>query len=379
MVTAKEYYNKGEELFYEGEYERAIKKFTKAIGLVPEHYVCYYNRALCYEKLEQYEEAIVDYTKSIELYPYQSYAYGYRGDCYKELEHYKEAIADYTKAIELNPDYERIYYDRGGCYRELERYEEAIADCEKVLKLTDNEELKNIVNELIENIKKLEVAKRKLEAAKKESEANKRKLEATKNLVELLNGLKLDLENNEASIGKNDICQKVEKFQEALADYSEKTKILPEILELNQLLDKESLIMKVEALIENKDDEMLETYKKELSELPEPELYLLKAEVYLNKGKIAKALENFLFACIHDETKHSEAKAIIHKKITDINCAVKVEKLLADGLAMSNDSSLSTKEKIEYFKRLMEKEITINTDTISNMYANSKTGRKLDL
>lgn len=408
MTTAEEYNDKGEELCNENKYEEAIADYSELIELDPDDDWAYSTRGDCYKKLEQFEKAIIDYTKAIELNPDDEYVYLVyldRGDCYKELQRYEEANADYKKVLELTDDEELIehireefikmsealeksveaderllntlelmengnfqeaiegfskfikskpndknvnmvYSERGDCYKELEQFEEAIKDYKKALELTDDEEHKNYLKDTIELLES-QVILAMLDDAKK-------------------------------CINKNDYCQKREKFQEALADYSEKAKTLPEVLELGQLLDKESLIMKVEALIENKDTKMLETYKKELSELPESELCLLKAEVYFMKGNAREVLSNFLIACIYDKSKYEEVTALIREWFSDVNKAIKLEKSLASMLAWINDSPLSTKEKIEYCKDKARKEVVINVDTISNIYVNAKAGRKLD-
>jgi len=104
VETANAYNNQG--LIYndEGEYDKAVIAFTKAIELDPELAIVYNNRGWAYIELGQYEQGIADCTKAIELDPELAIVYSNRGWAYIELGQYEQGIADCTKAIELDPD-----------------------------------------------------------------------------------------------------------------------------------------------------------------------------------------------------------------------------------------------------------------------------------
>jgi len=90
-----------------GEYDKAMSAFTKAIELDPNFALSYSNRGWVHIKLGQYEQAIADCTKAIELDPSLALAYNNRGWTYMELEQYEQAIADLDKAMELDPDLQK--------------------------------------------------------------------------------------------------------------------------------------------------------------------------------------------------------------------------------------------------------------------------------
>ncbi|MFQ5996000.1 MAG: tetratricopeptide repeat protein [Dehalococcoidales bacterium] len=119
----------------EGEHQKAIVAFTKAIELDPGFAVAYSNRGWAYIELEQYEQAIADCNKAIELDPNFAIAYSNRGWAYIELGQYEQAIADCNKAIELDPNLAIAYNNRGWAYIELGQYEQAIADYDKAVEL----------------------------------------------------------------------------------------------------------------------------------------------------------------------------------------------------------------------------------------------------
>ena len=90
-----------------GEYDKAMSEFTKAIELDPNFALAYGNRGWVYIKLGQYEQAVADCTKAIELDPDLALAYNSRGWAYIELGEYEQALADYNRAIELDPSLQK--------------------------------------------------------------------------------------------------------------------------------------------------------------------------------------------------------------------------------------------------------------------------------
>ncbi len=87
----------------EGEYNKAIPAFNKAIEIDINFAIAYSNRAWAYFKLGEYEQAIADCSKAIELDPNHAPAYSIRCWAHNELGEYEQAIADCNKAIELDP------------------------------------------------------------------------------------------------------------------------------------------------------------------------------------------------------------------------------------------------------------------------------------
>jgi len=65
-----------------------------------------------YHKEGQYDKAIVEYNRALELNPQNFEAYVNRGNSYATKGQYNLAIADYNKAIEINPKYSMAYQAR---------------------------------------------------------------------------------------------------------------------------------------------------------------------------------------------------------------------------------------------------------------------------
>ena len=71
----------------------------------------YYNRGNAYRRLGQYEDAVRDFSKAIELWPDLDHAWNNRGGAYARLCKADLALADFEKAMELNPDWVARYQE----------------------------------------------------------------------------------------------------------------------------------------------------------------------------------------------------------------------------------------------------------------------------
>ncbi|MBF0571615.1 MAG: tetratricopeptide repeat protein [Candidatus Omnitrophica bacterium] len=130
------YINRG--LIYEsrGEFIKAIADYTKAIkisfsrGVLP-----YHTRSILYHKLGNFSQALSDAAKAIEIDPYDFIAYNIRGCIYGEMKNFTQAVSDLTKSIEINPYYPDAYYNRAGTYYLLKEYDKAWSDAHKAKEL----------------------------------------------------------------------------------------------------------------------------------------------------------------------------------------------------------------------------------------------------
>lgn len=93
---------KGNSLFKECKYEKAIECYSEAIRAFPatskEIALCYGNRAACYTNLNKPEEVILDCTKALEISPLYVKALERRARTYEALGRLEEAIVDATTA-----------------------------------------------------------------------------------------------------------------------------------------------------------------------------------------------------------------------------------------------------------------------------------------
>ena len=138
VLSATTYYEKGNNYYEQGDYDRAIEKYNMAVILNPQFLEAYFNRALCYYNKKNYDKSIEDYTRAVEIDSDNPLIYNNRGDAYYRKQDFEKAIADYDKAISLNPDYLKAHYNRGLAYACLQDYESAVQNFTKVTEIDPN-------------------------------------------------------------------------------------------------------------------------------------------------------------------------------------------------------------------------------------------------
>ncbi len=97
-----------------GNYDEAIKDYTKAIKYNPKDPAGYIGRAYVYEKTGIYERAIDDYTKAIELVPDDSNLYKARGLVFSLMGKDDQFFKDYQRAAILGNNEARAYLKSKG-------------------------------------------------------------------------------------------------------------------------------------------------------------------------------------------------------------------------------------------------------------------------
>jgi tetratricopeptide (TPR) repeat protein len=109
--------NRGVSCERRGDYDQAIADFTKAIKIGPKSVtvIGLVNRGIAYHKKGDFDRAIADHTRAIKA-SQAAGAYYNRGNSLVGNGDYASAIADYTKAIALEPNSATAYQARGGVY-----------------------------------------------------------------------------------------------------------------------------------------------------------------------------------------------------------------------------------------------------------------------
>ena len=132
---ADAYHDRGLVYGNKGNHDKAIVDFSKAIRLNPEDADGFHDRGVAYEHRGEFDKAIADYTEAIRLDPKCASRYYSRGVAYGWNGKYSKAIADYTKAVRLDPKYALAYHDRGIAYEQNGKYDKAIADFTEAIRL----------------------------------------------------------------------------------------------------------------------------------------------------------------------------------------------------------------------------------------------------
>ncbi|MDR2428522.1 MAG: tetratricopeptide repeat protein [Candidatus Margulisbacteria bacterium] len=111
-LTAEKYNASGLRKYEAGNYNGAIKEYTRAIQVAPQDKLGYFGRANAYIQIYLYQKALLDYNKAIELDPVNSLYYANRANAYYGLENYKATLVDYDRAVKLNPQDGKLYQRR---------------------------------------------------------------------------------------------------------------------------------------------------------------------------------------------------------------------------------------------------------------------------
>lgn len=110
------YLTRGNVYARQGELERAIDDFTKAIRRNSRSLAAYYNRANAHFARENYDQAIIDFSQAISLQPDHVLSYNGRGSAYLAKGETERAIAEYDKALEIDPNNNQAAQNRALAY-----------------------------------------------------------------------------------------------------------------------------------------------------------------------------------------------------------------------------------------------------------------------
>ena len=138
-LAARAWFSVGYLYSQEGEPEKAIPAYDKAIYLRPDYAEAYNNRGASNGELGQYDAAITDLNEAIVLDPNDAEAYYNRGIVHFTSDEYESAYADFDEAIRLKPTHTEALINRGSSRARLGQYDAAITDLDKAIMLDSND------------------------------------------------------------------------------------------------------------------------------------------------------------------------------------------------------------------------------------------------
>ena len=109
VPDAEKYFRYGVEAHQQGDLDRAIQDFDKAISLKPDLAEAYYNRGLAYAKKGEFARAIQGFNKTIDLKPDDAKAYYKRSVAWLILKKWDEARSDLTMAKNMGVDITKVF------------------------------------------------------------------------------------------------------------------------------------------------------------------------------------------------------------------------------------------------------------------------------
>ena len=132
-LSAKDYFDLGQENATAEKYESAIAYYNLALQGANPHKPAYFHRGISKLLIEDYQGAADDFTEAIKLDDKNADAHYYRGIAKANLGDHTAAIADYDKTIAINPQHAEAHYYRGNAKGRMEQYQAAIADYDKTI------------------------------------------------------------------------------------------------------------------------------------------------------------------------------------------------------------------------------------------------------
>ena len=107
-----------------------------------------------YKGLSDLNSAVEFYNKAMNINPDNPDSYFNCGLCLAEMNNLKEAITMFQKVISLKSDYEYAYYALGLAYEKQKDYKNSIDNYENFVTYAQDKNLKNNIQNKINNLKK---------------------------------------------------------------------------------------------------------------------------------------------------------------------------------------------------------------------------------
>ncbi|XP_006891646.1 PREDICTED: uncharacterized protein LOC102862704 [Elephantulus edwardii] len=127
--SVRAYLYRGVLKYYTKMYKLAISDLTTAINMDKNNYIAFYNRALCFTKMNQLEKALVDYGIVLLIGTGEKIALNSfinRGCIYKEQEEYGFALEDFKQAVLINQTNVNLCQATAMCHYRIKEFEDAV-------------------------------------------------------------------------------------------------------------------------------------------------------------------------------------------------------------------------------------------------------------
>lgn len=109
---AQKFFFDGYSKYQRRQFDGAVREFTQAILLNPEHEKAFRYRGESYLGLKEYEAALDDFDVAIEINPEEAALYNWRGMAFAKLNHFRLALRDFDYALDLDPGFDNARKNR---------------------------------------------------------------------------------------------------------------------------------------------------------------------------------------------------------------------------------------------------------------------------
>jgi tetratricopeptide (TPR) repeat protein len=121
-----EHFQKGNDLFCNGQLESAIINYKEAIKLNPDCQQAYFNLGLIYSQQKNHQDALLYYLKACDLCKTYTKALVQAGNSYRELKEYDNAITFYKKGLLIDQNSFDCFVGLARTQQNMGRFEESI-------------------------------------------------------------------------------------------------------------------------------------------------------------------------------------------------------------------------------------------------------------
>ncbi len=135
LPTSAEWKVRGDGYFQDGNPQKALQAYNRALQINPDNGAVYAARGAAYFFTGDYTAAQKDFEKLLEMNPYEPEGYSALGSVLAAQGYYQEALQVLNVALVLAPTKPEIFFSRGGVNFMLGEYDQAVADYSYVLNL----------------------------------------------------------------------------------------------------------------------------------------------------------------------------------------------------------------------------------------------------
>lgn len=166
LPTSSEYLLRGDGYFKDGNPQKALESYNRALELNPDNLEGYASRGSVYFFTGDYDRAEADFLRVLKGNPYQVDAYTAYASTLAAKGDFENALTVLNLVLKLDPRKPEIFFSRGGVYFMLGQYKEAIIDYTSVINLAPAAEVFNARGVVYEKMGKSDLAQKDFEEAK---------------------------------------------------------------------------------------------------------------------------------------------------------------------------------------------------------------------
>ena len=115
-LDALGWFEKGNELSRQGQFEKAIKAYQKSVEQNPLSPVAHYNLGIAYKNLQEFEKAVSAFKKTLELEPFHLDARVSLGNVYNRLNQWEDAIGQLNIVVHRDQNNAEAHGNLGWAY-----------------------------------------------------------------------------------------------------------------------------------------------------------------------------------------------------------------------------------------------------------------------